>query len=212
MEITWLGSACFRLKGRDTTILMDPPSAASGQAIARQVADIVTISREGHDGEGADAFGEAARVIRGPGEYEVSGVLIDGVRTYQDGKQGAESGRNTVFVVEVEDLRICHLGSLNQIPTAEQTEELSGVDILLAPVGGHGTLDAPSAAEVVSLLEPKLVIPMSFRNDLSSSTLDPLDPFLKQMGMTEVSPQPRLSITHSGLPAETQVVVLEPRK
>lgn len=212
MEIVWLGHSCFRLKSRDTTIVMDPPGRESGYSAGQPAADIVTISHDHPSHNGASACAGSPRVIQGPGEYEVGGILIDGVHTFHDAKKGAERGRNTVYVVELEDLRICHLGDLGHIPSAEQTEELSGIDILLAPIGGHSTIDAPAAAEVVSLLEPKLVIPMHYRVDGSSADLDPLDPFLKQMGISQPAPQQRLQVTRSSLPLEVQVVILEPRR
>ena len=212
MEITWLGHSCFRLRSRETTILTDPPGQGSGYALSGLTADVVTIS---HQHPGHNAVGSCngnPRVIDAPGEYEVAGVLIDGVRTYHDDKHGEERGRNTAFLIEFEDLRICHLGDLGHIPTAEQTEALNDVDILLAPIGGHSTIDAAAAAEVVSLLGPKLVIPMHYRTDLSTGDLDPLEPFLRQMGLSDITPQARLTVTPSSLPAQTQVVVLDLRK
>jgi L-ascorbate metabolism protein UlaG (beta-lactamase superfamily) len=212
MEIHWLGHSCFRIRGRDTTIVTDPPERTTGYAPSALTADVVTISHQhpGHNAVGVCAGGP--RVIEGPGEYEVAGVLIDGVATYHDDNQGRDRGSNTVFVIEVEDLRICHLGDLGHVPSPAQSEAMGEVDILLTPVGGHHTIDAAAAAEVVSLLEPKIVIPMHYRTDLEKADLDPLDPFLKQMGLSEVAPQARLSVTQSSLPAQTQVIVLDARK
>jgi L-ascorbate metabolism protein UlaG (beta-lactamase superfamily) len=212
MEITWLGRSCFRLRSRETTVVMDPPSRESGISIGQPAADIVTISHDHANHNGAASCGGTPRVIQGPGEYEVGGVLIDGVQTFHDAQKGAERGRNTVYVVEMEELRVCHLGDLGHIPSAEQTEQLSGIDILLAPIGGHSTIDAAAAAEVVSLLEPKLVIPMHYRVNGSEDILEPLEPFLKQMGISQAAAQQRLQVTRSSLPLEVQVVVLELRR
>jgi L-ascorbate metabolism protein UlaG (beta-lactamase superfamily) len=212
MEITWLGHSCFRLRGRESVIVTDPPSPERGFSLPTLDASIVTVSHA-HAGHNAAALCDGKpRVIDGPGEYEVSGVLIAGVRTYHDDKHGEVRGRNTVFVVELEDLRLCHLGDLGHIPSAEQREVMTDIDVLMVPVGGHSTIDAAGAAEVVSLLEPKIVIPMHYRTDLLNGNLDPLDPFLKQMGVTEVSPQTRLNVTQSNLPPQTQVAVLEARR
>lgn len=212
MEISWLGHSCFRLRSRETTVVTDPPARSSGYTISSLSADVITVSHQ-HPGHNAvQSCAGNPRIIDGPGEYEVAGVLIDGVWTYHDANQGRERGRNTAYVIEMEDLRVCHLGDLGHIPTAEQTEAMSDIDILLTPVGGHSTIDAAAAAEVVSLLEPKLVIPMHYRTGLSTAELDPLDPFLKQMGLAEVSPQSRLTVTASNLPAQTQVVVLDLRR
>lgn len=212
MEITWLGHACFRVRSRDLTLVLDPPSPSTGYALSKLPADIVTVSHD-HPGHNAvDVCTGSPRIIRGPGEYEVAGVLIEGVQTYHDDQQGKERGRNTAYLIELEELRICHLGDLGHIPTAEQIEELRSIDILMVPVGGSSTIGAERASEVVSLLGPRLVIPMHYHTSTSKRQLDPLEPFLKQMGLTESAPQARLTVTHSSLPPETQVAVLELRK
>ena len=212
MELHWLGHSCFRIRARDTTIITDPPARSTGYSLSSLTADVVTISHQ-HPGHNAiEACTGGPRVIEGPGEYEVAGVLIDGVSTFHDSSQGSERGRNTAYVIEVEDLRICHLGDLGHVPTAEQSEAMGEIDVLLAPVGGHHTIDAAAAAEVVSLLEPKVVVPMHYRTEVVRAELDTLDPFLKQMGLSEIAPQPRLTLTPSSLPAQTQVVVLDLRR
>ncbi len=215
MEITWLGHSCFRLRGKDATILTDPCDKGSGYAIGKPNADIVTVSHNhpAHSNIGAVAGGP--RVIQGPGEFEVSSVLIMGIPTFHDGEKGAKLGKNTAYVFELDELRVCHLGDLGHVPTPEQVEELSGVDILLAPVGGDTTIGATAAAETVSLLEPKLVIPMHYQTPASSpkSKLEPLDRFLKEMGAKGAleERQPKLSVTRSTLPHEIKVQVLDYR-
>ena len=212
MEITWLGHACFRLKGRDSMVLMDPCPKSTGYNIGRQQANIVTVSHPHEDHSYTDAVTGARRVIDAPGEYEIGGVLLTGVRTYHDAKRGATLGKNTAFVVEVDEVRVCHLGDIGHVPTQEQSEALSDIDVLLVPVGGHTTIDAATAAEIISQLEPKLVVPMHYATDAATATLDPLDTFVKQMGATAAQPQPKLSLTRSALPTQTQVVVLEYRR
>jgi len=210
MEIVWLGHSCFRLRAREAAVLTDPCPKSVGYNMARPTADIVTVS---HDHEGHNAVEGVAgspRVVRGPGEYEMAGVLLTGIRTYHDNERGARRGMNTAFIIEAETLRLCHLGDLGHLPTPEQVEAMGGIDILLVPVGGGNTLDAAAAAETVSLLEPKLVIPMHYATPVTTRTLDPLDRFLKEMGASPtLTSQPRLSVTHSSLPHETQVAVLD---
>lgn len=212
MEITWLGHSCFRLKGRDVTVVCDPPAPSTGYKLGRPAADVVTVSHAHPGHSSIESCGGTPRLIEGPGEYEVGGVLIAGVQTFHDAKRGAERGKNTAFIIEFEELRICHLGDLGHVPTAEQTEQLSGIDILMTPVGGGSTIDAAAAAEVVSLLEPKYVIPMHYRTPLTSAPLESLDPFLKEMGAMESKSQTHLMVTRASLPAEAQVIVLEVRK
>ena len=212
MEIVWLGHGCFRLKGRDRVVLMDPCPKSTGYNIGRQQADIVTISHPHPDHSFTDTVSGRGRRLDAPGEYEIGGVLVTGVRTYHDDKRGAVRGRNTSFVVELDEVRVCHLGDLGHVPTQEQTEALSDIDVLLIPVGGHTTIDAATAAEVVSLLEPRLVVPMHYATDASTASLAPLDIFIKQMGVTDPAPQPKLSLARGNLPSETQVAVLDYRR
>jgi L-ascorbate metabolism protein UlaG (beta-lactamase superfamily) len=211
MEITWLGHACFRLRGREAAIVIDPCDKSTGYSIGKPAADIVTISHDHPGHNNAAAVAGTPRVLQGPGEFEVAGVMVMGVRTYHDKEQGAKLGKNTAYVFELDDMRVCHLGDIGHVPTPEQVEELSGVDILLAPVGGGNTLGAAQAAETVSLLGPKLVIPMHYKTDISKGNLEPLDRFLKEIGATSALNErlPKLSVTRSTLPDDTQVQVLD---
>ena len=209
MEIVWLGHSCFRLRGREAIIVTDPCPPSTGYTIGKPNADIVTLSHH-HDAH-AYVKGVAGNplVIDGPGEYEIHGAFLTGITTYHDAGKGEVHGPNIAFVIEMEEMRVCHLGDLGHTPTPNQVEELSGVDILLVPVGGNTTIDGPTAAEVVSLLEPRLVIPMHYRTEATRDDLEPLDRFLKEMGTKAPEPQPKLSMSHSGLPDETQVRVLD---
>lgn len=213
MEITWLGHSCFRLRGRDATVITDPCPKTTGYSIGRPAADIVTVSHDHPGHSNVSAVAGKARVVQGPGEFEISGVLIMGIRTFHDDEGGQERGKNTAYVLEVDDMRVCHLGDLGHVPSSEQVEELSGVDVLLAPVGGNTTIGATAAAETVSLLGPKLVIPMHYQTPAAKEKLDPLDRFLKEMSAPNAQDerQPKLSVTRSTLPQETKVMVLEYR-
>lgn len=209
MEIVWLGHACFRIRGREAAIVTDPCPPSSGYHIGRPSAAIVTVSHDHPDHCYLKGMAGSPQVIDGPGEYEIEGVFITGVPTYHDTRKGSARGKNVAFVLELEDVRVCHLGDLGHTPTAEQVEELSTVDILLIPVGGQTTIDGATAAEVVSLLEPRLVLPMHYRTPASTAALDPLDRFLREMGIKSYEPQAKLSVSRGSLPHETQVVVLD---
>ncbi len=212
MEITWLGHGCFRLKNRDTTIILDPFNAATGYSTRFGDADVVTVSHDHDTHNNADGVPGKRLVIKGPGEYEVAGVLITGVRTFHDARRGAERGYNTAFVFEMDEVRICHLGDLGHIPTPDQVASLNGADVLLLPVGGHTTIDGAAAAEVISLLEPRLAIPMHYHTDVSKDELDPLENFLRQIGASAPQPQPKLTVTKTNLPLETTITVLDYRR
>lgn len=208
MEITWLGHSCFRLKGKGITLLTDPFDSSAGYNLGKLAANIVTVSIDLPDHNHIQAVGGNPMVIDGPGEYEVSGVLITGIASPSGGLSGR---RNTVYVLEMDDLRLCHLGDLGKVPKADLVEEVGSVDVLLVPVGGRGTLDASTAAETISLLEPKIVIPMHYKASLFGPDLEPLDRFLREMGIKEPVPQPKVNVTRSNLPETTQVVVMEAR-
>ena len=156
--------------------------------------------------------GGAPRIVHGPGEYEISGVFITGISAFHDAEKGRIRGRSTIYLIEMEDMTLCHLGDVGHPPSSEQVEEMSGVEVLLVPVGGFSTIDAIAAAETVRLLQPRIVVPMHFKTEALRFELEPVDRFLREMGIKAgLSPQPRLSITKAGLPDETQVVVLDYR-
>lgn len=209
MEIVWLGHSCFRLRGRQTTIVTDPCPPSTGYSIGRTTAQIVTVSHHHEDHDYTAGVSGSPRVLDAPGEYDIDGVFLTAIPTYHDGRKGAARGPNLVFLIEMEGLTLCHLGDLGHLPTPEQVELLSGADVLFVPVGGHTTLDGAMAAEVVNLLEPKLVVPMHYRTPACQLSLDPLDRFLKEMDVEAAEPQKRLSITAGSLPESTQVVVLD---
>lgn len=211
MEITWLGHSCFRLKSREAIVVTDPPSKSTGYNIGKPTAGIVTISHDHAGHNNVKAVAGSPRIVEGPGEFEISGVLIMGIRTYHDAEKGQQLGKNTAYVFEMEGMLVCHLGDIGHVPTSDQVEELGGVDILLAPVGGGETIAASAAAETVSLLEPKLVIPMHYQTPAAKAKLDPIDRFLKEIGAPKAldERQPKLAVTKSTLPHETKVLVLD---
>jgi L-ascorbate metabolism protein UlaG (beta-lactamase superfamily) len=214
VEITWLGHSCFRLRDRAATVVTDPYGKDLGLNLVRVRADIVTVSHDAEDHNYVKGVKGDFQVLTGPGEYEVSSVFVTGLELRGDRKKKevVSGPRNTVFLFEFDDLTICHLGDLNIVPTQAQVEEALGeVDVLLIPVGGGESLNASQASEVVSLLEPHIVIPMHYQVPEVSLELDPVGKFLKEMGLDKVTPQEVLKISRSGLPDETQIMLLELR-
>ena len=209
MDITWLGHSCFRIKGRQATVITDPYSPDFGYSLGKPTAGIVTVSHQ-HPGHSfVEGIGGEPRPVTGPGEYEISGVLIIGIATFHDAERGNKNGRNTVYLMEVDEVAVCHLGDLGHVLTSEQAELIDNVDVLLLPVGGVSTIDAPMAAEIVRQLEPKAVVPMHYKTEALSRELAPVDRFLKEMGLKEVTSQPKLSFTKANLPISTQVFLLD---
>jgi L-ascorbate metabolism protein UlaG (beta-lactamase superfamily) len=210
MDVTWLGHGCFRLRGRNAAVVTDPYPPAIGLKLSRMDADLVTVSHE-HENHSYTQVVREAYEIRGPGEYEVAGVYVIGVPTFHDSEKGAKRGPNTIYLIEIDDVRICHLGDLGHALGDAEAETVSSADVLLVPVGGRTAINAAEAAEVVRQIEPRYVVPMHYAIPGIKLQLDPVDRFLKEMAVASAEPQPKLSVQRSSGEYETKVVVLEPK-
>jgi L-ascorbate metabolism protein UlaG (beta-lactamase superfamily) len=209
MEITWLGHSCFKIKGKQATIITDPFSPSTGYSLGKASANIVTVSHAHSDHSNSSGVAGNPKVISRPGEYEIAGVLIIGLSTFHDAVKGADRGKNTVFVLETEELSICHLGDLGQPLTDSQIEEIGKVDVLMIPVGGVVTINATTAAAMVRKMEPKIVLPMHYKTSLFQGDLEPVEAFLREFGAEQTVPQPKLNVNKNNLPLTTQVTLLE---
>lgn len=208
MEITWLGHSCFKIKGKEVTLVTDPYDESLGYPWVRPTANIVTLSHH-HPGHSYSAGVDGSpKVLDRPGEYEISDVFIIGLSNFHDSEEGKTRGSNITYLIEMEDITLCHLGDLGHLPSPRQLEELSDTAVLFVPVGGVSTADAKMAAEIVRFLNPKVVIPMHYKTEVVT-WLEPLSKFIQEMGLREVIPQPKLSVTRSSLPLETKVIVLD---
>jgi len=174
-------------------------------------AEIVTVSHDAPGHNFVSAVKGHSRVITGPGEFEIGGVFITGVQTNHRSKKAPQEVRNTLYVFDYDGVTVAHLGDIQKVPSQTDIENLGGVDVVLVPVGGGGSLNAAKAAEIVSLLEPGIVIPMHYQLPESSLKLSPLSRFLKEMGVGKIEPIPSLKMTRSSVPTEARVVVLEHR-
>ena len=211
MEINWYGHSCFRLSERGmATVVTDPyDSRAAGYDALRLKADIVTVSHEAPGHSFVSAVKGKSHVLTGPGEYEIGGVFITGVQTNGHGKRISDEPRNTLYVFDYEGVTVAHLGDLRRVPSQTEIEALGTVNIALVPVGGGGGLTASKAAEVVSLIEPGIVIPMHFQTPASQIKLAPLNKFFKEMGLSGVDSVDSLKVSRTTVPEETRVVVLK---
>jgi L-ascorbate metabolism protein UlaG (beta-lactamase superfamily) len=209
MEITWLGHSCFKIRGKQATVITDPFSPGGAYSLGKASANIVTISHD-HSGHSYSAgIGGNPRVIRRPGEYEIASVLIIGLATFHDAAKGADRGKNVVYIMETEELSICHLGDLGQPLTDGQIEEIGKVDVLMVPVGGVTTINATAAAALVRQMEPRIVLPMHYKTSGFKGELDPVDNFLREFGTQQTAPQAKLNVNKNNLPLTTQVILLE---
>jgi L-ascorbate metabolism protein UlaG (beta-lactamase superfamily) len=216
MDITWLGQSCFQLRGKNVTLITDPYTPQQGSSsgepprLSKLNTSIVTISHNHPDRNAIAGISGEPRMVQGPGEYEISDVLITGVASYRDNKRGQEHGRNTIYIIHMDDIAICHLGDLGHLLQEEQLEEVADADVLLLPIDGQSTINAEQALEVISQVEPRIVIPMHYQPG-SGEAAGALEMFCREMGIESVNPQSRLTVTRNSLPTETQVVILTPR-
>jgi L-ascorbate metabolism protein UlaG (beta-lactamase superfamily) len=220
MELTWYGRTCVRMRGRDAVVVADPYQAVVGPTGRGIAGEIVTFShpddrplpkakgRRSRDGATlVPSSLEAAFVLDGPGEYEVRDVLITGVRTYRDDANGAQRGKQTAFVVELDAMHTIHLGEIGHLLTEEKLADIGPIDIACVPVGG--SLSPQKAAELIAQLDPKIVVAMPLDED-APDTRDALAKFFHEMG-GEPAVQSKLSVTISALPSEVTTVLLESR-
>ena len=197
------------------TVVTDPFDASTGQEPPKLRADVVTISRDDPAHNNITAVVGAqrgdVRIVRGPGEYEMGGVFVTGVTMKSEVKKGVAPLRGTVYSFNFDGLNVLHLGGLSFVPAQAQIEALETVDVLLVPVGGGDGLTAAQASEIVSLIEPSIVVPMNYKVGAGEDAhkLDGVNKFLKEMGLSEAKTQDALKITRSSLPEDTQVILLE---
>jgi L-ascorbate metabolism protein UlaG (beta-lactamase superfamily) len=212
MIITWLGQSCFKIQdkiGADgVTIVTDPFDKKYGLKVPNFEANIVTVSHDHDDHNNVKSLRGNPFVITTAGEYDVQGIMVEGVESYHDEKQGAERGKNIIYRIEVEDITIVHLGDLGHVLDDKQLEKLVGADILLVPVGGKYTIDAKKAVEVVSQVEPRIVIPMHYKiSGLKIDDIENVEKFVKEMGVKPTE-EDKLKINKKDLPQEDMELVI----
>ncbi len=203
-KITWAGQFCFEISvsnAKDSTanIVIDPFDEKIGLKLPSMTADVLLVTHNHNNAKGVK--GEPF-VIDGPGEYEVKGIFV----------QGIGSGVNTIYTIETENIRFCHLGDFEQKElTDEQLEKIGRVDILMVPVGGAPTISSSEATKVIGQIEPKIVIPMHYALPKLTVDLDGVDKFLKAMGKTNLEPMDKLTVKVSTLPKDSdmEIVVLK---
>lgn len=215
MDITYLGHSSFKIKTKSAVVITDPFDAKMvGLKFPEVEAEVVTISHSHPDHNSTDKISKNKKVIEGPGEYEVSGISVMGFASFHDNKKGEERGKNTVYVIEAEGLRIAHLGDLGHILSDDLVDEIGDIDLLMIPVGGYYTIGPKEAVEIITKIEPYYVLPMHYYQDglnveLSENLL-PVTDFLKESGLTTEN-LPKFSIKKEEIMDEqsTKAVVLE---
>jgi len=218
MIINWYGQSCFQIvsnqeKNNHVSIVVDPFDENIGLKLPRKLeADILLVTHEHPDHSNIKKVSGSPFLITGPGEYEIKGVYIKGLSAYHDDSRGKEKGGTTIYTIESEEIKLCHLGDLGQKElTSEQLEEIGDIDILMVPIGGIYTIDSQKAINIMAQIEPKITLPMHYKIPGLKIKLDGLDKFLKSLGIKSLQPLPKLSIKKKDISAEeAKIVVLEP--
>ncbi|MBI2610191.1 MBL fold metallo-hydrolase [Candidatus Giovannonibacteria bacterium] len=216
MVITYYGASCFKVQSGDLTIAFDPPSKGSDLKPPRFECHVVLSSHDHplHNGlkELPGKKGEDPFFISGPGEYEYGGLQITAIQSFHDNTSGKKLGTNTIYVVEMENIRLCHLGDLGQGELeAESIEVIGKSDVLFVPVGGKDVIDAETAAKIITQLEPRVVIPMHYAILKTALKGARVDEFLKELGEEKIKPEDKFTFKKKELPEDgMKVVLLEP--
>lgn len=218
MTIQWLGHSCFKLTSKtkgngEVIVVTDPYENSVGLRFPKTNADVVTVSHDHFDHNNFTGIkgniDEHPFIVKDAGEYETKGVFARGIPSSHDNKDGAERGENLIFVINVEGVRICHLGDLGHVLTEAQIEAVGDIDILFVPVGGNYTIDAKEAVAVVKQVEPRIVIPMHYKIPGLKVEIADEKAFLKAFG-GKVETEKKLKVAKKDLMGEdTKVVVLE---
>jgi len=208
VQIKWLGHACFLLTDQDgIKVLTDPFNEGVGYPLPEVEADIVTVSHDHFDHNAVSILPGKPEVVRGPDGHKIGNLTFKGIVTFHDDAGGRERGENTVFVIEMDGLKVCHLGDLGHHLERKQVEEIGSPDLLMVPVGGTFTIDAKGAKQIVEDLKPRLVIPMHYRTEVVKLPIKPVEEFtalFQNVIKTKV-----LEVSPDTLPADIRVVVLE---
>jgi L-ascorbate metabolism protein UlaG (beta-lactamase superfamily) len=214
MEISYLGHSSFKLKGKSVILVTDPfdPDMV-GLKFPKIECYAVTVSHLHQDHDYLKNLEGTPLVISGPGEYEIKGTKIIGIASYHDRLEGKERGLNTIYRIEMDGISLVHLGDLGHKLDDRLKEVIDGVDVLMIPAGGFYTISPVEASEIISQLEPKVVIPMHFnRKELDQKNfgkLSDVSVLLREMGKENVKPIPKLVVSKDKLLTEMTVVVLE---
>lgn len=217
MDITYLGHSSFKLKSNLATVITDPYDKSVGFNMIKVNADVVTVSHDHPDHNNVENVGPTTRrdkpfIIDAPGEYEVGGVSVFGIKSFHDDNQGNDRGKNVIYSIIMEGLSVVHLGDLGHLLKPFQVNGLNGVDVLMCPVGGHYTIDPKKISELVTQLEPSIFIPMHYKtpnhDPKTFESLLTIDEFLKEFG-GESQRTDKLTISKSTLPEDMEIIIIE---
>lgn len=212
MNISYFGHSCFKIEekinGENIVLVTDPFSKEIGSLKVPNIeADIVSVSHNHDDHNNVGVLRANPFIVDTAGEFDIEGVIVEGIYSYHDNKKGSERGSNIIFRFDIEGLSLVHLGDLGDALNNKQLEKIGGVDVLFIPVGGKYTLDAKKAVEVISQVEPRIVIPMHYKNKDVKMELDDVEKFVKELGIAP-SYEEKLKLNKKDLPSEDMRLVI----
>lgn len=215
MNIQYYGHSCFKITtkpaGRgqeEITVFLDPFSKEIGLRPPQGQADLILVSHDHHDHNNISALKGDPRVLDIPGEYSVFGVNIIGINSFHDNKSGEERGKNTIFILESEEIRICHLGDLGSDLSEKQLEQINGVNILMIPIGGKYTIDGEKAVDIIKKIEPNIIIPMHYKIKGSNVDVDDEKKFCSEIGSCPSQKMAKISLKKKDLEEKSMEVIL----
>jgi L-ascorbate metabolism protein UlaG (beta-lactamase superfamily) len=213
MKIKWYGHSAFRFISDDgTRIITDPYepncyNGALGYATITDPADIVLSSHDHADHNWAKGITGNPIIVKDSGNHTPKGIHIKGISTYHDKCRGKERGPNNIFVIELDKMRVCHLGDLGHDLTPSDASIIGPIDILFPPIGGFFTIDAAEALHIVDRLQPKLVIPMHYKTEKCNFKIGTLEPFLTSRKFNKIE-QTEIEVSLHTLPQQTEIWVI----
>lgn len=211
MEITWYGQSCFKIEGKENSLIIDPYDPSIGLTLPKKLSsDILLITHEHYDHNYKQGIEGKPFIIDSAGEYELAGATITGIPAFHDKKNGEERGKVTLYIIEFEGIKICHLGDIGHDLSDDEIDKLGTVDILMIPVGGIFTISGDEAAKIIGEIDPKIVIPMHYKIPKLSINLEPIDKFSKKFE-SKTEEQDKLKIKAKDLPQELKVIKLKPQ-
>ncbi|WKV07796.1 MBL fold metallo-hydrolase [Thermoanaerobacterium sp. CMT5567-10] len=208
MKIRYFGHSCFKITlDSGIRIVTDPFDQTVGYPLPETDADIVTSSHSHFDHNYFKAIKGNFKIVNTPGEHDVNGVHIKGISTFHDDEHGAKRGKNIVFVINADNIRVCHAGDLGHILTDDMLKEIGDIDVLMIPVGGYYTIDDRQAVKVIEQLKPKLTIAMHYRTSNVNLPIETVDNFLKMTGGQKIQLN-EIEIKKDELEVKSEVITL----
>jgi len=210
LDITWLGYSAMRLRTLNAAVVIDPTNKSSGVDMARPTGDIVLISRDNEHHNFVNGIKGTPFVINGPGEYEVSGVQVQGIRSRWIASEENTFEPTTLYVLQVEDMKVVYLGGLNENPDPKQVQVCSNVDILIVPIELPDGLRPQNMSRIVRSLEAKIVIPIAYHIEKKEKD-NALDSFVNEMGVEVEDAIQHLNLQRRNIGDKARIVLLNSR-